>query len=433
MKLATERFHEAGRLLTTVVEETKKRRLEGETKVRTKKLHLDLCEDIKKLPEWDKTVLTLAKRAVPPNVVAGKDTEVTYTIKADYIGSATLIGVTVTDPDCAPLTPSGAPPEYTSEAKLNSGGSLTLTCKKKINSTIVNNATIKAQLGPGGANIERTASATVTATPPSPDNDAPALAVTSHKDGVHVKAPDIMLTGTASDAGTGDNGIWMVHVNNGVVSKVDPLVANGGGTANWNKSFYLSPGENRITVEAYDNSRNYNKATVTLSIYYDAPEPVEQKLVLSPGETEIKVGETAAFTAKLIGTDKSTKDVTSDADIRWFDGPTFKAEKEGTFTVSAIYNRMVASASVTVAPVNKPPPDLTRRIIPSAQSTTSREDRAGKLMAAMDRVAPSSRTRIPEPASSSARALARASYQAMSSRDGESGGAMLQLFARDSQ
>jgi hypothetical protein len=98
-----------------------------------------------------------------------------------------------------------------------------------------------------------------------PDTTGPSLSITSHNGGQHVNTPSITLTGTASDAGRGDDGIQQVTVN-GV--RADNDTAAGSGTANWSKVVFLNPGANSITVVAYDNSSSHNTTTQTITIYY---------------------------------------------------------------------------------------------------------------------------------------------------------------------
>jgi parallel beta-helix repeat protein len=73
------------------------------------------------------------------------------------------------------------------------------------------------------------------------------------------------VSGTASDAGKGDEGISSVTVNgvaanNGTVS--------GSGTANWNLQVALNQGVNLITVVAKDNSPNHNASQQQVTVNY---------------------------------------------------------------------------------------------------------------------------------------------------------------------
>lgn len=99
-----------------------------------------------------------------------------------------------------------------------------------------------------------------------PDTTQPSLSITSHSNNQHVSTSSITLSGTATDAGRGNNGIFQVTVNG---SRANNDTAPGSETANWNKPVNLNPGTNNIVVIAYDNSTNYNQTTQTITIYYD--------------------------------------------------------------------------------------------------------------------------------------------------------------------
>jgi hypothetical protein len=98
------------------------------------------------------------------------------------------------------------------------------------------------------------------------DTTPPALAIVSHTDEQHVTTASIILNGTATDAGKGVSGIKQVTVNG---DRASNDTASGSGTANWSANLALNPGENIITVVAYDNSTAMNSTTVTITIYYD--------------------------------------------------------------------------------------------------------------------------------------------------------------------
>jgi uncharacterized repeat protein (TIGR01451 family) len=100
-----------------------------------------------------------------------------------------------------------------------------------------------------------------------PDTTSPLLNITSHSNGQHVNTANIVLSGWASDAELGDNGIQQVMVNG---ARATNDTATGSGAANWSKVVTLSSGANTITVVSYDNSSNHNSTTVSLTIYYDS-------------------------------------------------------------------------------------------------------------------------------------------------------------------
>ena len=98
------------------------------------------------------------------------------------------------------------------------------------------------------------------------DTTSPSLDITSHTPGQTVTTAEIILSGTASDAGRGENGIQQVTVNG---TRANSDTASGGGTANWSKSLKLSDGSNAISVMAYDNSSNHNTTMVNITIIYE--------------------------------------------------------------------------------------------------------------------------------------------------------------------
>ncbi|MEW6186930.1 MAG: hypothetical protein AB1585_14440 [Thermodesulfobacteriota bacterium] len=112
----------------------------------------------------------------------------------------------------------------------------------------------------------------------SPDTNAPVITIISHSKGQHVTTSTIILSGTASDAAQGDNGIQQVMVN-GV--RADNDTVTGSGTANWSRALILNAGANTITVIAYDDSSNHNQRTQTLTIYYDIPDTTAPSLAIT--------------------------------------------------------------------------------------------------------------------------------------------------------
>jgi Tfp pilus assembly protein PilZ len=106
------------------------------------------------------------------------------------------------------------------------------------------------------------ASQTLTINFQAADTLGPNLAVTSHTDGQTVNSKSITITGTASDAGRGDDGISSVSCR----GKIDGATATGAGTVNWSQIVDLTPGRNNILVYAYDNSPFPNLTSLTLTI-----------------------------------------------------------------------------------------------------------------------------------------------------------------------
>jgi len=97
----------------------------------------------------------------------------------------------------------------------------------------------------------------------SSDLTGPSLLVTTHGNGSTVLSPLITISGTATDAGQGDNGVSSVTVN-GVPAGGDTTTATG--IANWSRSLMLDAGVNTVTIVAKDNSLNHNATTRTITI-----------------------------------------------------------------------------------------------------------------------------------------------------------------------
>jgi hypothetical protein len=94
-----------------------------------------------------------------------------------------------------------------------------------------------------------------------PTGQAPVLTITTKSQ--TVSTASITISGTATDAGQGNNGISSVTVN-GVPA--DNGTATGAGVASWSLNVTLLPGANLITVVAKDNSTALNSTTATVTI-----------------------------------------------------------------------------------------------------------------------------------------------------------------------
>ena len=115
------------------------------------------------------------------------------------------------------------------------------------------------------AQIQTDMNTPVGSTPPS-DTTAPVVAISSHTNNQTMASSPITVSGTASDAGLGNNGISSVTVN-GVAASGG--TATGSATANWSQSVALNPGANTVTVVAKDNSTNQNSTTVSITVTYN--------------------------------------------------------------------------------------------------------------------------------------------------------------------
>lgn len=97
------------------------------------------------------------------------------------------------------------------------------------------------------------------------EGQGPLLTVAAPVDGAYINAPTVTMTGTATDASVGDNGIASVTINS--------LTATGGtatgtGIANWSLSLPLSSGSNTFTIIATDGSAHVNQSIQTITLTY---------------------------------------------------------------------------------------------------------------------------------------------------------------------
>jgi hypothetical protein len=102
----------------------------------------------------------------------------------------------------------------------------------------------------------------ITITYVAPDTTAPALTISNPTSFQTVNSPNITLSGTATDSGSGGSGITSVTVNGAAASGG---TASGNGTANWISTGTLQVGTNTITVVARDGANNTRTATLTIT------------------------------------------------------------------------------------------------------------------------------------------------------------------------
>jgi hypothetical protein len=109
------------------------------------------------------------------------------------------------------------------------------------------------------------------------DSLAPNIVVTSHQNGQTVNTKTITVSGTATDAARGDNGISSVYLN----GTIPGATATGTGTATWSQTVTLYPKGNEITIYAYDNSDVQNRQTLTLLINFQPVDALPPTLVIT--------------------------------------------------------------------------------------------------------------------------------------------------------
>ena len=108
-----------------------------------------------------------------------------------------------------------------------------------------------------------------------PDTTAPTIVIDFPPNNATTTSSSIAVTGAASDAGRGDNGVSSVTVN-GISASGG--TAGGLATANWSATVTLSPGANTIKVVAKDYLNN--AATNQISVTYN-PSPTHTLTVAS--------------------------------------------------------------------------------------------------------------------------------------------------------
>ena len=127
---------------------------------------------------------------------------------------------------------------------------------------------------------------TMTITYDPDDTTPPDLVITSHRKGQIVSVPNILLTGTASDAATGANGIADVTVN---AAPAQGGTAAGAARAQWSQSLQLKPGPNILSVVAHDNSPHRNAATESLTLVYEPDDLTPPEIIVTSHQNGQKV------------------------------------------------------------------------------------------------------------------------------------------------
>ncbi|MCA1605884.1 MAG: hypothetical protein LC775_10515, partial [Acidobacteria bacterium] len=95
----------------------------------------------------------------------------------------------------------------------------------------------------------------------APDAQPPSVTITSPADNSVVTSAILAVTGTATDAGRGGNGVSSVTVNGLAASGT----AAGSETADWAAEITLSPGANTVSVVAKDAYNNPGQSQITVT------------------------------------------------------------------------------------------------------------------------------------------------------------------------
>lgn len=294
--------------------------------------------------------ISITKTSNPPGAIFDTDTDVTFQYEVTNTGDRRLFDVDVQDSVCSPVTISsgaaildvGTPPK-----------SLTFTCTMKVKRTaaLPSTASVWARYQPSGLRNYVTATTTHTLDV----RQGPQITFVSHSEGDRVTTPTIVLRGTASDAGRGDNGVHAVLVDS---SQANSGTSTGGNPVDWREELSLKPGKNKIMVEAYDGAPDFNLTRRYINLYYDPPvAPADPSLVdlrIEPDVDSLDVGEEQAFTAIAVYQDGSEVDVTNADETRWVPGNPLRPDTAGPLEVTVIYKGRMTTILVGV---EGPPPD----------------------------------------------------------------------------
>ncbi|MCL0042684.1 PKD domain-containing protein, partial [Thermodesulfovibrionales bacterium] len=202
---------------------------------------------------------------VPPGVPVLSITPIAITASLEEGTGWTDIGtINVTNPGGGTLNWSATDDKVWLEVTPTSGTTTTETDAVTVRATTAD-LTIGTHTGTisfTGAGTTQDVSVTLTVT----DTLSPILTITTPAHNERLATASVTVKGTATDAGRGDSGISRVKVNG---LPAPGGTATGSGTANWQQTIILNPGTNTITVVAFDDSPRQNKATQTISVYFD--------------------------------------------------------------------------------------------------------------------------------------------------------------------
>ncbi|HEY1303416.1 MAG TPA: putative Ig domain-containing protein [Vicinamibacterales bacterium] len=148
-----------------------------------------------------------------------------------------------------------------------SGGTATgsNTATWSVTGTLVTGGNLFTVVATDGSGNARTTQITInlSSSPPPTDTTAPSLSITSHTSGQTVTTPNITLSGTAGDSGSGGSGIAQVTVNGTVASG---STAAGNNVAFWGAAVTLVSGSNVFTVAATDGAGNVRTTQITINL-----------------------------------------------------------------------------------------------------------------------------------------------------------------------
>lgn len=183
----------------------------------------------------------------------------------------------------------------------------------------------------------------------SVDRTGPRLTITSHNSGDSVASSTAIISGLATDAGYGNNGVLSVTVNG---QRATGDTAVGAASANWRFAMTLFPGNNTIEVIARDNNQNTSYATIVLKYVLVRPPNDNFSSSLSmPGDSGTTTGTTIGATPQSGEPEAST--VSNSVWWRWQPGTnspaTIDTQGSDFDTILSVYTGSAVNALTLVA------------------------------------------------------------------------------------
>ncbi|MEO8614531.1 MAG: SBBP repeat-containing protein, partial [Luteolibacter sp.] len=109
----------------------------------------------------------------------------------------------------------------------------------------------------------------------------PTITISSHVNGQIVGTSTIVLSGTATDSGRGNNGVSNVYVRGNIAG----ATGVGSQIVNWSQQIQLQPGANYLSVYASDNSDVINQGQVDLIINFQPADTLAPTLNITSHTT----------------------------------------------------------------------------------------------------------------------------------------------------
>ncbi len=126
------------------------------------------------------------------------------------------------------------------------------------------------------------------------DVAGPLLTLESHQEGDTVGVARITLTGTATDAQRGGNGLRSIAVNG---EAVKDAASSGSQKVHWSHEITLVPGPNAISVIATDDSPGRNETTLSITVHYQERDRTGPRISITSHEDGETVNEQTVVVA----------------------------------------------------------------------------------------------------------------------------------------